>query len=62
VLGGHAILWSGYQSGLCRLYNSWEPSWGDGKGHGWLPIEDLAKLLRQDGECCTAVERKVTAR
>lgn len=57
-LGGHAILATGYKRGKFRLLQSWGPSWGD-KGHCWLSLHDLDKLLTMDGEAVTPTERKL---
>lgn len=66
VVGGHAILASGFDPArvvngkaprpMIRLTNSWGPSYGDG-GSAWLTQDDLAKLLAEQGEACVPVRR-----
>lgn len=60
VAGGHAYLLSGYNSKtkLVRMINSWGRMWGQA-GRAWIHELDLAELLSNNGEACTAVERKV---
>lgn len=55
--GGHAILATGYHRTRkrVRLKNSWGRGWGTG-GHAWLGVDDLERLIREDGEACLAVE------
>lgn len=52
LVGGHAILVRGFnlRKGYL-LHNSWGPRWGLG-GTCWVTREDMARLLRQGGECC----------
>lgn len=59
-LGGHGILSNevDWTMGRCWLLQSW------GRKHGvdgrvWLPLEDLEKLLAQQGECAFLVGRRV---
>lgn len=61
-LGGHAYLCVGYnvERGLFRLTNSWGRGWGQ-NGRAWLQGEDLEKLLQDNGEACTAIEKRVAA-
>lgn len=56
-MGGHAYLINGVntQSGLVRIKNSWGKSWGSG-GHAYMPIGDLDKLIKDQGEACLATE------
>ncbi|HEY0750392.1 MAG TPA: hypothetical protein VGD26_04520 [Chitinophagaceae bacterium] len=65
AVGGHAYLINGVnvKKGLFRFKNSWGNgkdsinNWGD-NGHAWITIEDMDKLIKQDGEACLAVEIK----
>lgn len=60
TVGGHAYLLCGYSGTrhAVRVINSWSASWGE-NGRAWLALDDLAELLRLEGEACMAVERKV---
>ena len=64
VVGGHCILATGYypkkrffKEGITntfevvRLRNSWGPTYGV-NGDGWIRVEDLAMLLKGEGEAC----------
>jgi hypothetical protein len=64
IAGGHAYLGIGVNKtkvcpdgskGAFRLLNSWGPSWGD-KGRAWVSFKDMAILLAEYGEACTAKE------
>lgn len=57
VQGGHAYLALGYSAKrkAIRCLNSWNKSWGQ-YGKFWLREDDLAVLLADGGEACTAVE------
>lgn len=59
VLGGHAILWCGVDldKKTAWLRNSWGPDWGR-NGTCRISLDDLGRLIGEDGECCTAVERE----
>jgi hypothetical protein len=63
-IGGHAYLIRGVNRdkkcpdksvGAVRMVNSWGESWGQ-KGQAWIALTDVAKLLAEDGEACTAKE------
>jgi hypothetical protein len=55
--GGHAYLINGVntEKGLVRVKNSWGQEWGS-NGHAYMPIEDLDKLVKDQGEACLAIE------
>jgi len=55
--GGHAYLINGVntETGFVRIKNSWGRGWSD-RGFAWLPIEDLDKLVKDQGEACLATE------
>lgn len=56
-LGGHAVLIDGVNTlrEVFRVKNSWGKSWGT-KGHAMLGIEDLRRLIGEDGEACVGVD------
>jgi hypothetical protein len=58
-LGGHCVVLTGINldRGLVRGKQSWGLDWGI-NGRFWLPLDDLNKLMRAQGEICLAVERK----
>jgi hypothetical protein len=64
--GGHAYLLNGIsltkeiggETGFFRLKNSWGRDWAF-DGRCFISIEDVAKLLEDDGEMCIATERQV---
>lgn len=57
-VGGHCLLVKAIniRSSFYTVYNSWGPNWGL---HGTAKIsrDDMATLLKQDGECCLITER-----
>lgn len=57
VLGGHAILCTGYnvRTRRYRLHNSWGAGWGHA-GDCFLSADDMAALLAAGGEACLVVE------
>lgn len=58
VAGGHAWLITGYnsKSHKFRAVNSWGTSWGQG-GRFWISEDDVSRLLSEQGEACTAIEK-----
>lgn len=56
--GGHAVMVNGVslRRGLLRVHNSWGSEWGE-SGAAYIPIEDMARLLDEQGEACIPVER-----
>jgi hypothetical protein len=67
--GGHSFFGFGADdaSGFVMIQNSWSEGWGGWHEHGKLvyrgcaklPYEDLDRLLKEQGEACTAVEQSV---
>ena len=57
IMGGHAYVINGVatQSKLFRIKNSWGKTWGQG-GHAYISFSDMARLIRQQGEVCLALE------
>jgi hypothetical protein len=60
VAGGHAILVNGVNTRLrlVRLHNSWGPDWGD-HGDCFMRFEDFGLLLKDQGEFCVPVQRRL---
>jgi len=67
--GGHAWLIVGVDRnrknpdgtrGAVRMINSWGKDWGQ-SGRAWLTIEDLDRLVKEEGEACVATEVKISA-
>lgn len=67
ILGGHCVcvrgvslrsILPGEKRGLpvVRIRNSWGSSYGR-RGDVFLPIEDMEKLLKEQGECCLTVNK-----
>jgi hypothetical protein len=56
-VGGHAYIALGYddKAGLLYCQNSWGTDWGV-KGRFYLRYADADRLIRDDGEACTALE------
>jgi hypothetical protein len=59
-LGGHAYLWRGVDTkrALALCSNSWGDSYGR-SGDFLIPLRDMERLIRDGGECCTAIEAKL---
>jgi hypothetical protein len=57
VAGGHAYVLNGINAavGVVRIKNSWGRRWGL-NGHALIAVDDLARLLADEGEACLAVE------
>lgn len=57
LAGGHALEVDGVSlvTGLAKIKNSWNTSWGLG-GTAYLSLEDLDRLIKEDGEACMAIE------
>jgi papain like protease len=62
LAGGHCILVTGIdvEGGFYTLHNSWGPTWGD-NGNCKIKRADMAKLLREQGECCIITGRALPA-
>lgn len=64
LAGGHAILANGFWpkhptfGDVLVLTNSWGKGWGI-NGRGYLPVESLDKLLKEDGESAAPTELPV---
>jgi hypothetical protein len=64
-VGGHAITVTGYTrrrfngviEDVVRWRNSWGATYGK-RGDGYIRVDDLAKLLADDGEACVPVGRR----
>jgi hypothetical protein len=63
VVGGHAYLLRGVDTrrALARCSNSWGEDWGL-SGEFFLPFRDLERLIHEDGEACSAVEKRLSAK
>lgn len=66
VVGGHCIVLTGYYTkktieGKRLEVFRWRNSWGRGYGEngtGYIKIEDLEALLKDQGEACVALDRR----
>lgn len=68
IAGGHAYAVVGADRdkvhpdtgwvGAYRIVNSWGPNWGEG-GRAWLAFDHADALIKNWGEACTAIEKKV---
>lgn len=58
-VGGHAIMAIGHnlEDRTVTLFNSWGPDWGN-NGQAYITYDDIARLLKEDGEACIAVGKK----
>jgi hypothetical protein len=63
AIGGHAFLWRGADTkrALALCSNSWGDGWGH-SGEFWIPFRDLERLIHEDGEACTAVQKPLKAK
>jgi hypothetical protein len=63
ISGGHAYLLRGVDTrrALARCANSWSDNWGV-SGNFYVPFRDLERLIHEDGEACSAVEKRLTAK
>lgn len=63
IAGGHAYLLRGIdmRRGVAALVNSWGVGWGK-KGHFYMALETLERLITEDGEACAAIEQRLTAK
>jgi len=68
VIGGHAILarglrlhsrLAGVNEPVVRLRNSWGADWGTNRGDCFIRVSDLANLLKNGGDCCVPLGRKL---
>jgi len=62
VAGGHAYLLRGVDTkrALALCSNSWGDNWGK-SGEFYLTFQDLERLIHEDGEACSAVQKKLKA-
>ncbi len=62
IEGGHCYLIRGADTrrALVTCTNSWGDDWGK-SGEFYLPFRDLERLIHEDGEVCSAVQKSLTA-
>ena len=60
IVGGHAYLLRGVntRTALARCSNSWGDGWGL-SGEFLMPFRDLERLIHEDGEACSAVQKSL---
>jgi len=64
-LGGHCYLWRGVDTkkALAHCVNSWGDSWNPVlSGDFLIPLRDVETLIHNEGECCTAVQKTLSAK
>lgn len=62
--GGHCYLWRGVDTkrALARCSNSWGDDWNPVlSGDFWLPFSDLERLIHEEGEAATAIQKSLKA-